>query len=63
MTDKLLAAISLLMLFAFLSVVVVFVREIDLAIVIFLGIGLASYDFWTHFKNRSAEPKDSTQKL
>tara|TARA_B000000441_G_C21627720_1_gene281521 strand:- start:554 stop:745 length:192 start_codon:yes stop_codon:yes gene_type:complete len=63
MTDKILAAISLIMLFAFLSVVVVFVREIDLAIVIFLGIGLASYDFWTHFKNRSAEPKNSTQRL
>tara|TARA_E500000331_G_scaffold317514_1_gene328972 strand:+ start:530 stop:706 length:177 start_codon:yes stop_codon:yes gene_type:complete len=57
MTDRILAAISLLMLFAFLSVVVVFVREIDLAIVIFLGIGLASYDFWAHFRNDGTEPK------
>ena len=58
MTDRILAAISLLMLFAFLSVVVVFVREIDLAIVIFLGIGLASYDFWAHFRNDGTEPKN-----
>ena len=57
MTDRILAAISLLMLFAFLSVVVIFVREIDLAIVIFLGIGLASYDFWAHFRNDGTEPK------
>jgi|GEM_PF-2077239 hypothetical protein len=57
MTDRILATISLAMLFTFLGVVVVFVREVDLAIVIFLGIGLASYDFWTHFKNDDAEPK------
>lgn len=46
MTDKVFAAISLCMLVAFLGVVIAFVREIDLAIVILLGIGLASYDFW-----------------
>ena len=46
MADKVFAAISLALLIAFLGVVVAFVREIDLAIVILLGIGLASYDFW-----------------
>ena len=57
MTDKILATTSLFMLVTFLGVVVFFVREVDLAIVILLGIGLASYDFWTHFKNDGAEPK------
>tara|TARA_B100000700_G_scaffold109692_1_gene123645 strand:+ start:308 stop:484 length:177 start_codon:yes stop_codon:yes gene_type:complete len=52
MIDKVIAAISLVLLIAFLGVVVAFVREIDLAIVILLGIGLASYDFWTSvFRN------------
>ena len=47
MVDKLLAALSLLMLVAFLAVVVVFVREVALTIVILLGIALAAYDIWT----------------
>ena len=52
MADKVFAAVSIGLLIAFLGVVVAFVREIDLAIVILLGIGLAGYDFWTSiFRN------------
>lgn len=57
MVDKILAALSLALLVSFLGVVVVFVREVDLTIVISLGIGLATYDLWTSTRT----PDDATQ--
>ena len=47
MSDEILAALSFAGLAAFLMVVVVYVREIDLSIVIIGVLVLAAYDFWT----------------
>ncbi len=46
MMDKIFAAISLIMLFAFVGVVIGFVAEWDLAIVVIIVLLMASYDFW-----------------
>lgn len=55
-TEKIVAVIALIGLFAFVGVLVWFVREIDLVIVVLIGITLASYDFFkTLFKSDRAE--------
>ena len=46
-TDKILATLSLLGLIIFTGIVVVFVRELDLAIVVLMCLGIGVYDFWT----------------
>ena len=51
MMDKVFAALSLIMLTAFVGVVVGFVREVDLAIVILVVVLMASYDFWKTLRN------------
>ena len=53
MLDKFLATISILMLFAFMSVLVGFVKELDLTLVIVVGLLIAIHDFWTTFSRRS----------
>ncbi len=49
MSDKVLAALSVLALMAFTSIVVFFVAELDLAFVIIIVLLMACYDFWTTF--------------
>ncbi len=49
-TDKILAVISVLGLAAFTGVVVVFVRELDLATVIIICLAIGAYDFWRTFR-------------
>lgn len=46
LTDKLLAALSMVLLIGFLGILAWWVREVDLIIVIVLVIGMAIYDFW-----------------
>ncbi len=46
MMDKIFAAISLLLLFGFVGVVIGFVAELDLAIVVIVVLLMATYDFW-----------------
>ena len=46
MLDKILAAIAMLMLIGFVSIIVVFVMEPDLTIIIVGVLALAIYDFW-----------------
>ena len=46
MMDKVFAAISLVMLFGFVGVVIGFVAEVDLAIVVIVVLLMATYDFW-----------------
>ncbi len=46
MMDKIFAAVSLIMLFGFVGVVIGFVAEVDLAIVVIIVLLMASYDFW-----------------
>lgn len=46
MLDRTLAIISLLLLAGFLSIVMWFVKEVDLTIVCTVGILLCAYDFW-----------------
>ncbi|MDJ0894669.1 MAG: hypothetical protein QNJ92_05970 [Alphaproteobacteria bacterium] len=55
-TDRILAVISILGLMAFTGVVVVFVRELDLAMVVLLCLAMGANDFWRTFKN-GANPK------
>lgn len=50
MMDKIFAAISLIMLFAFVGVVIGFVAEVDLAIVVIVVLLMATYDFWKTLK-------------
>lgn len=47
MLDRLFAAISLLAVLVFTFIVVLFVAELDLAIVVIAVLAMASYDFWT----------------
>ena len=50
--EKVFGGIALTTLALFLGVLVVYVAEIDLAIVSFIGMALAIYDFWLHlFRN------------
>ncbi len=46
LTDKLLAALSIMLLIVFLGILIWWVREIDLIIVVLLVIAMATYDFW-----------------
>ena len=50
--EKVFGGIALTTLALFLGVLVVYVAEIDLAIVSLIGMALAIYDFWLHlFRN------------
>ena len=46
MLDKVLATLAVLLLIAFLGIVVVFVREYDLAVVIVLVLAMAIHEIW-----------------
>ncbi len=50
MLDRILAALSLAALLGFTLIVVVFVRELDLAVVILICLLIGCYDFWSTFK-------------
>ena len=52
MTDKVLATLSMAALILFTSVVVVFVRELDLAVVIIICLSIGIYDFWVTLRNK-----------
>ncbi len=53
MTDRLLAIASLAALALFTGVVVVFVKEIDLMLVVLLCLMMGVYDFWTTFRKQA----------
>ena len=53
MTDKVLAVLSFVILIVFTGIVVVFVREIDLAIVVLICLLIGIYDFWSTFRAKS----------
>ncbi len=56
-TEKIVALAALIGLFVFVGILVWFVREVDLVIVVVIGVVLASYDFFkTLISNR--EPGD-----
>jgi len=46
MTNRIIALAALLIFAAFIGIIVVRVRTIDLTIVAVIGVGLASWDFW-----------------
>ena len=50
MVDKVLAAASILILVAFMSVVTVYVNEPDLWIVVIIVLAMGAYDFWRSFR-------------
>jgi hypothetical protein len=56
MLDRILAFLAMLLLVAFLSVVVVFVKEIDLTVVIVLGLLIGIFDFWTTLRAKNNGP-------
>ena len=45
-TDMIIAVAALIGLFVFVGILVWFVREVDLVIVVVIGVVLASYDFF-----------------
>lgn len=57
MTDKIMAVLGLATLVVFLGTVVVFVPEVDLAIVVVFVSALAGYDFWRTFRERRKNHK------
>lgn len=54
MTDRILAIIALATFAVFVSVVPIFVPDIDLIVVTLIAIGLAAFDFWRELRT----PKD-----
>ena len=52
MLDKILAVLSLTALLAFTLIVVLYVRELDLAIVILICLLIGCYDFWSTFRDQ-----------
>jgi hypothetical protein len=52
MIDKVLAVLSLSALLVFTGIVVVFVRELDLAVVIVICLLIGAYDFWATLRKR-----------
>lgn len=52
MLDRLFAVISLLAVLVFTFIVVLFVAELDLAIVVIAVLAMASYDFWSTFAQK-----------
>jgi hypothetical protein len=56
-TDRILAAISLLAMIGFLMILVTFVKRIDLAVVVFVVILMAAYDFYRELRAHTRETK------
>jgi hypothetical protein len=52
MLDRILAVLSLAALLGFTLIVVVFVRELDLAVVILICLLIGCHDFWSTFKKQ-----------
>ena len=52
MLDRILVTIAMALLIAFLGTVVVFVKEIDLTMVIALVVAMAIYEIWTELNRR-----------
>lgn len=46
MLDKVLAGISIVLFLGFMGIVVVFVKEVDLTIIVVVVLMMAVYDFW-----------------
>lgn len=58
MTDRILAMAALLTLIAFLSVIPIFVPDLDLIIVMTFVSGLAIWDFWPTLRPRHKNESD-----
>ncbi|MEO1206758.1 MAG: hypothetical protein AAFV45_10535 [Pseudomonadota bacterium] len=55
--DKILAIISLTLFAAFCFIIALWVQEWDLKLVLILGVGMASYDFWIDaFRSKASAP-------
>jgi divalent metal cation (Fe/Co/Zn/Cd) transporter len=52
MLDKIFAVLSIAALFAFTLIVIIFVRELDLAVVILICLLIGCYDFWSTFRDQ-----------
>ena len=46
MLDKVLATLSIVLFIAFVGIVVIYVKEVDLTIIIVAVVIIAAYDFW-----------------
>ena len=62
MLDKVIAIVSVAALVAFTAVVVVFVKELDLAIVVVLCLLMACYDFWTTLRRQKNEGNEGDER-
>lgn len=61
MLDYVLAAISLILLAAFLGIVVFFVKEPDLTIVCTVGVLMCAFDFWRTLRQGGKESSGNGQ--
>lgn len=55
--DRILAILSMLALVGFMSIVTVFVNEIDLWLIVGLVLAMGIYDFWRSVGRRGDEPR------
>ena len=62
MLDRLLAAIAVLLLIAFLGIVVVFVKEIDLTVVIVLVVAMTIHQIWVELRANTSGNGRSTKR-
>jgi hypothetical protein len=53
MTDRIIAILSIIGLVVFTSVLIGFVRELDLSVVIILCLIIAVHDFWSTFRDQN----------
>ena len=53
MMDRVLASISMAALVAFIGIVVVFVKEIDLALIVILCLAIGIHSFWTDLRGKN----------
>ena len=60
-TDTVLAILSFVALIIFTGIVVVFVRELDLAIVVIMCLLIGINDFWMNFRAKRNANNDSQQ--
>ena len=62
MLDKVLVTIAMLLLITFLGIIVVFVKEIDLAVVVVLVVAMAIYEVWYDLRAISKRNRRSSGK-
>ncbi|MEK9671077.1 MAG: hypothetical protein VW268_01060 [Rhodospirillaceae bacterium] len=60
MINRIFAPLSIIMLFAFMAVILIYVPRVDLAIITLSICCLAAYDFWRWFREGGEEEENAS---